>query len=194
ICLEAVRSNGLALGYVKNQTEEVCLEAVRSNGWALQDVRWDELNLSKEKEELVSIEAVKQTGHALQYVKEQTEAICLEAINQDVKSFFYVKNQTEKICINSLKQTGSIFRYIKDARKYIKKFDIRFLVESGKVRGVVAMKIDGVWRFTLGCQDNITKETFIYKIYNTNGGFDPEEGVNVHRKFYLKFLNQFVNI
>ena len=51
--LEAVKRNGDALRYVKEQTEEICLEAVRRN------------------------------GDALEFVQEQTESICLEAIKPD---------------------------------------------------------------------------------------------------------------
>ena len=35
ICLAAVRSNGLALQYVKRQTSEICLTAVENNREAL---------------------------------------------------------------------------------------------------------------------------------------------------------------
>ena len=34
-CLEAVKKDGYALRYVKNQTEKVCLEAVKKDGDAL---------------------------------------------------------------------------------------------------------------------------------------------------------------
>ena len=36
--LEAVKRNGYALSYVKEQTPEVCLEAVKRNGYALRYV------------------------------------------------------------------------------------------------------------------------------------------------------------
>ena len=36
--LEAVKRNGYALQYVKDQTEAICLEAVKRNGYALQYV------------------------------------------------------------------------------------------------------------------------------------------------------------
>ena len=36
--LEAVKQNGYALRYVKDQTPEVCVEAVKRNGYALQYV------------------------------------------------------------------------------------------------------------------------------------------------------------
>ena len=49
-CIEAVKENGYALQYVKEQTPDICLEAVR------------------------------ETGFALQYVKDQTSDICLETV------------------------------------------------------------------------------------------------------------------
>ena len=52
-CLEAVKRDGYALQYVKEQTPEICLEAVKTD------------------------------GYALQYVKEQTKDICLEAVKTD---------------------------------------------------------------------------------------------------------------
>ena len=58
--LEAVKRNGDALQYVKEQTEPVCLEAVKRNGDALRYV--------KEQTEPVCLEAVKRNGDALQYV------------------------------------------------------------------------------------------------------------------------------
>jgi len=38
-CLEAVKKNGDALRYVKEQSEAVCLEAVKNDGEALQYVK-----------------------------------------------------------------------------------------------------------------------------------------------------------
>ena len=52
-CLYAVKQNGLALQYVKEQTDDICLIAV------------------------------KQHGYALRYVKEQTDDICLYAVKTD---------------------------------------------------------------------------------------------------------------
>ena len=36
--MEAVKQDGLALQYVKEQTEAICIEAVKQNGYALQYV------------------------------------------------------------------------------------------------------------------------------------------------------------
>ena len=38
MCLEAVKQNGFALKYVKEQTQEICLQAVKQNGLALRFV------------------------------------------------------------------------------------------------------------------------------------------------------------
>ena len=57
---------------------------------------WDELtnkcNLSGEE----ALEAVKENGNALRYVKEQTEAICLEAVKKNGYALRYVKEQIFK--------------------------------------------------------------------------------------------------
>ena len=66
----------------KWSTEAVCLEAVKNDGYALRYV--------KEQTEAVCLEAVKRNGDALQYVKEQTEAVCLEAVKNDGYALQYV--------------------------------------------------------------------------------------------------------
>ena len=38
-CLEAIKRNGDALRYVKDQTKEICLEAVKRDGYALRYVK-----------------------------------------------------------------------------------------------------------------------------------------------------------
>ena len=105
--LEAVKQNGYALRYVKDQTEAVALEAVKQNGYALQYV--------KDQTEAVALEAVKQDGYALQFVKDQTEAVALEAVKQDVDALRYVLKKSLfirlathfKISINIKDQTAN---------------------------------------------------------------------------------------
>ena len=58
--LEAVKRNGDALRYVKDQSEAICLEAMKRN------------------------------GDALRYVKDQSEAICLEAVKRNRDALRYV--------------------------------------------------------------------------------------------------------
>ncbi|EGT3641042.1 TPA: DUF4116 domain-containing protein [Clostridioides difficile] len=210
ICIEAVKQWGTVLQLVKKQTPKICLEAVKQNSFALYYV--------KKQFEGICMIAVKQDGFALEYVKNQTYKICLEAVKQDGESLKYVKNQTKEICIEAvendarsiqyikwdqlkltesevdemhklaLTQTSRALVFIKDKSKYIKMFNIKF---SKNDRKVMAININGEWLFTVGCQDNITKEKFIHRIYNEGGGFDKEKGVNVHRQYYIDFLDQF---
>ena len=65
-------------------------------------------------DEKISLEAVKQEGDALRYVKEQTEAICLEAVKQDGYALRYVKEQTEAICLEAVKRNGDALLYVKE--------------------------------------------------------------------------------
>ena len=67
VCLAAVKQDGYALKYVKEQTPEICMAAVQENGWALR------------------------------YVKEQTPEICMEAVKQDVGALIWVKEQSPDI-------------------------------------------------------------------------------------------------
>ncbi|MCC0726709.1 DUF4116 domain-containing protein [Clostridioides sp. ZZV14-6045] len=208
-----IRKYPWALKYAEKQTYDMCLEAVTQNGLLLEDVRWDELNLTKEQIYNLYIIAVRQDGLALRYIKNQTEEICMEAVKQDGRALKYVKNQTEEICIEAVKEDGLTLievkeqtdkickealkedkhevRYVNDKEKYLEEFGIRYLEAQGKVREVIAIKKNREWLFTLGCQINITKEEFLYRIYNTAGGFDLKLGINVHRKVYIDFLEQF---
>ena len=54
--MEAVKRNGFALRYVKDQTEAVCLEAVKRNGYSLQYVLIKELFLSIAKKFRIDVE------------------------------------------------------------------------------------------------------------------------------------------
>ena len=74
------------------------------------------LMIAKKYEELeqtdaVCIEAVKQDGNALRYVKEQTEAVCIEAVKRNGNALRYVKEQTEAVCIEAVKQDGDAVYY-----------------------------------------------------------------------------------
>jgi hypothetical protein len=100
-CLDACRQDGMALQFVKEQTEEICLEACRQDGMALQFV--------KEQTEEMCLKAVTQDPLLLEFVKEQTEEICLKAVEQNGMALEYVKEQTEELCLEALIQNGYAF-------------------------------------------------------------------------------------
>ncbi|MDK3168075.1 DUF4116 domain-containing protein [Clostridioides difficile] len=111
--------------YVKDMTEGICLEAVKEDGLAIRYIKWFKL-LNKRTTELylldkrrlsklymvlkkiknrisnkqikeICLEAVKQNGKALQYVKDQTEEMCLIAVREDKENIQYVNNLTDKV-------------------------------------------------------------------------------------------------
>ncbi|MCC0670580.1 MULTISPECIES: hypothetical protein [unclassified Clostridioides] len=139
----------------------------------------------------ICVEAVKNNGLALEFIKKQTPERCLEAVRKNGLIVRFVTEQTDIVCKESLKQNRGSIKYIKDKDRYLDEFGVGYLEAQGNTREVFVIKKNGQWLFTIGCQNNITKEEFIYRIYNTDGGFDLEKGVNVHRKIYLDFLKQF---
>ncbi|MCC0727223.1 DUF4116 domain-containing protein [Clostridioides sp. ZZV14-6045] len=206
LCLEAVKTDGLALEYVKKQTEEICIEAVKRDCKALAFVRWNIPNSVAYK---ICIEAIRQDVDSIRFIdwkilknvllEEQIFNLCIEAVKVNGEYIEYINwgeinisdKCKEKICIEALKQTGYALQFIEDYKKYEDIFNIKILEEYGDSSEVIAMKINEEWLFTIGCQDNITKEEFIYRIYNTDGGFDLDKGINPHRKRYIEFLEQF---
>ena len=57
----------------------------------IEDIIKEKKAMYKYFTEAESLEAVKQDGYALEYVKEQTEAICLEAVMEDGDALKYVR-------------------------------------------------------------------------------------------------------
>jgi len=102
--LAAVKCNGDALQYVKDQSEAVCLAAVKQNGHALRYV--------KDQSEAVCLAAVKQNGRALRYVKDQSEAVCLAAVKCNGYTLQYVKDQSEAVCLAAVKQDSDALQYV----------------------------------------------------------------------------------
>ena len=60
----------------------------------------------------LALEAVKNNGYALRYVKDQTEAVALEAVKQNGDALQYVKDQTEAVVLEAVKQDGDALRYV----------------------------------------------------------------------------------
>ncbi len=108
-CLVAVKENGYALEYVKEQTSEMCLEAVKRDGLTLKFV--------KEQTPEICLVAVKQNGYALRFVKEQTHEICLEAVKQYGLAFEFVKEQTPLLIHSLKKYNDSIYTVFKKVNR-----------------------------------------------------------------------------
>ena len=90
-----------------NYSGAEALEAFKQDGSVLQYV--------KEQTPEICLEAVKQSGYALRYVKEQTPEICLEAVKEYGLALQYVKEQTPEICLEAVKQSGCTLQYVDKA-------------------------------------------------------------------------------
>jgi hypothetical protein len=102
--MKSIENKSLKFLKKEEQTEEICLEAVKQDGKALQYV--------KKQTEEICLEAVKQNGRALQYVKKQTEEICLEAVKQNGRALQFVKEQTEQMCLEAVKQNINALDFV----------------------------------------------------------------------------------
>jgi len=105
LSLMIVRKRGRALENVIMKTEYLCLEAVRQDGHALEFV--PDSFFSEE----MCVEAVKQNGYAVYWVPldYQTKRICLEAFKQNKYSIQWIRNDIQKeISSETTKKLGRL--------------------------------------------------------------------------------------
>ncbi|PBF99804.1 DUF4116 domain-containing protein [Clostridioides difficile] len=124
----------------QTQTYEMCIEAVGGNGYLLKEVRFDELNLTKEQIYNLYLIAVRRSGCALQYIKwselegeflkERTQEICFEAVKENGLALEYVTEQTEEICLEAVRQNGLALDFVEEQ---FSKICIEALKENGIV-------------------------------------------------------------
>lgn len=81
---------------------------------------------------------------------------------------------------------------VKDSDKILGEIQIPYnqieFYQGNNTRMITAIKtLDNKWLFNVGCQKLITKEEFLDRIYNEDGGLEN----NPHREFYLRILHIF---
>ncbi|HRN71455.1 MAG TPA: DUF4116 domain-containing protein [Candidatus Woesebacteria bacterium] len=76
-------------------SEKVQLEAVKENGWAIQYI--------KNPSEKLQLEAVKQNGYVIRYIKNPSEKLQLEAVKQDGLAIKFIKNPSKKVQLEAEK-------------------------------------------------------------------------------------------
>ena len=74
-------------------------------------------DLLKWYDEEYCLEAVKQDGNMLRYVKNQTKDICLKAVKQDGLALQFVKTPTKEICLEALNRNIDAIQYV-DIQKF----------------------------------------------------------------------------
>jgi len=154
--LKAVKENGLMLKQVDNQTSEICLEAVKQNGKALQFVKMTSLTLTISQYYSICLEAVKQNGKAFKHVKKG----------------IVTQSQYNQICLEAVKRNGNILEYIENqmmevcleaikenpnALQYVKDQNAQICLEAIKLNYNVLKHI----------KDKILKELIEFKVSNT---------------------------
>lgn len=102
LCLAAVKNTAAAFAFVKNETPEFALAAVKQNGLALEYIKQE--NHTDE----ICLAAVKQNGLALEFVEElkQTHEIALAAVKQNADAFDFVResNRSKAVCVETVKR------------------------------------------------------------------------------------------
>ncbi|EMH2709947.1 hypothetical protein SI855_002692 [Clostridioides difficile] len=98
------------------------------------------------------------------------------------------REQENRLYMEALKQNKHAIKYIKDKEKYEKMFDLKYLESQGDASEVFAIKENEEWLFTIRDKEDLTKKEFKDYIYNTDGGFDLEKGVNVYKQIYFDFF------
>ncbi|HBG8470879.1 TPA: hypothetical protein KRM00_003920 [Clostridioides difficile] len=157
--LETVKESGYNIAYVENPNYEICIASVRQDGNTLEHIMIDEINLTKEEKRNIYMEAIKESGRAIDYIKED------------------------------------------DREKYKDLFKYKDLKDKDIMEHIVAIKINGEWKFSVSFKHNISKDEFIEWIYNDRikileeeVAFDRDSSLfnqleTMNRKKYLDFLD-----
>ena len=96
-----------------------------------------------------------------------------------------LNNIEEKIQLESVRQNGYVIEYIDNPSSYIK--SIIDVIETSHRTICVLHEPNKDPLFSIGCQKNISKDYFIWRIYNMDGGLEE----NPHRQEYLDIINRY---
>ena len=163
--------------FSKEQEEKFQLEAVRKDGRTIQFIK----NPSEE----LQLEAVKEDGYAIEYINNPTEKVQLEAVREDGNAIQYIYNPSLEVQLEAVREDGSAIYYIKNPSDYIT--SIIDVIETSERFIYVLHEPNKEPLFTIGCQKNISKEYFIRRIYNLDGGLEE----NPHRQEYLDIIERY---
>ena len=98
--------------FINFGSEQAQLEAVKQDGYAIQYI--------KNPSEQAQLEAVKQNGMAIQYIKNPSEQLQLEAVKQNGMAIQYIKNPSEQVQLEAVKQHGYAIQFIKNPSEQVK--------------------------------------------------------------------------
>ena len=141
--------------------------------------------INKEQEERFQLEAVRQDGCAIRYISNPSLKIQLEAIKRNGCAIEFIKNPSEEVQLAAVRENEYALRYINNPTDYIK--HITDVLETS-YRFIYVLHEEGKEPlFSVGCQCNISKEYFKWRIYNMDGGLEEHP----YRQEYLDIINRY---
>ena len=97
----------------ENDNEKEQLEAVKQDGYAIDYI--------KNPSEAVQLAAVKQNGNAIRFIKNPSEAVQMAAVKQNGYAIYFIKNPSKAVQVAAVKQNGYAIRYINNPSEAVKK-------------------------------------------------------------------------
>lgn len=112
VCLEAIRSNPLAIQEIENPSEDLQREAVRQDPAIIEYIKQPFLS--------IQLEAVRSRGRLLEHIENPERRVCFEAVKNDGKALGFVpfpkarqEGWLEEVCLIALQQYGTLYAVIK---------------------------------------------------------------------------------
>lgn len=148
--------------------------------------------------------AVEDNSCDIQHIVNPCSDVQLKSIEKDPEVIYYISNPRLQAQMKAVEQWGCAIQYIDDPclevqMKAVEKdvtailyivdpcLEVTEMVDTIKTsqRTIYRNKKTGL--FSVGCQSNMTKDYFIWRIYNTEGGLEK----NSHRQEYLDILERY---
>jgi hypothetical protein len=141
---------------LKNQNIELCMEAINQRYYTCEAMK-DIINQTDE----LCIEAVKNNGMALQFVKNQTQEICLLAVKENGMALQFVKKQTHEICLLAVKQNGMSLQFIKDKEYKLLFITTNINIKSDDICSICISQNNNEWCEIVDCMHIFHKDCLI---------------------------------
>ena len=163
--------------FSKEQEVRFQLEAVRQNGRCIRYI--------DNPSEQLQIEAVKENGCSIEFIKNPSEELQLEAVREDGRAIQYIKNPSLEVQLAAVREDAFNIRYIDNPTNYIK--SIIDVVDTSKRKVYILHEPNKEPLFSIGCQCNIDKDYFIWRIYSLDGGLEDHP----YRQEYIDILERY---
>ena len=175
--LKIVKEDFCNINYFKNVSEKLQLAIVKQNGYAIREI--------ENPSEQVQLEAVRENGLVIQYIDRPSEKLQLIAVRENGLAIEYINNPSERVQLEAVMHDVYAINHIENPTEYIK--SITSQIKTSERTVYVLHEPGKEPLFSIGCQNNISKECFIWRIYNTDGGLRE----NPHRQEYLDIIERY---